>query len=154
MTEAAQPQGEPSPREQELLASLQRVQADFANFRARMEREKAQWRDDLQGEAVAPLLAAFDNLWRALDAAKAGGSLDAMVQGVTQVRAQVEKALLQMGIKRIEAEGQAVDPKLHEVVAQVPAPEGTEKGRVVHVVEQGYTVGGRLLRPARVTVSG
>lgn len=147
--EAPQPEDEKA----RLLAALQRAQADFQNYRARMERERAQWRDELTGEAVLPFLSAFDNLARALEAAKAGGTLEALVQGVTQVEAQVEKALGSLGIKRVEAEGKALDPKLHEVIAQVPTPAGVPAGQVVHVVEQGYTVGGRLLKPARVTVA-
>ena len=143
----------PDPEKERLLASLQRAQADFQNYRARMEREKALWRADLQAEAVTPFLSAFDNLWRVLDAAKSGGTLEVLVQGVTQVRAQVEKALAQMGLQRIEAEGKPLDPRLHEVVAQVPAPEGVAPGQVVHVVEQGYTAGARVIRPARVTVA-
>jgi molecular chaperone GrpE len=136
-----------------LLAALQRAQADFQNYRARMERERAQWRDDMTGEAVLPFLSAFDNLGRALEAAKAGGTLEALVQGVTQVGAQVEKGLGSLGIRRVEAEGKPLDPKLHEVIAQVTAPAGVPAGQVVQVVEQGYTLGGRLLKPARVTVA-
>lgn len=136
-----------------LLAALQRAQADFQNYRARMERERAQWRDELVGESVLPFLPAFDNLARVLAAAQAGGTLEALVQGVAQVGAQVEKVLGSLGIRRVAAEGKALDPKLHEVIAQVPAPDGVPAGQVVHVVEQGYTVGGRLLKPARVTVA-
>lgn len=147
-------EAKPSPAEERdrLVASLQRVQADFQNFRSRMERERAQWRQDLTAEAVLPFLGALDNLNRALESAKAGGTLETMVQGVTQVTAQVEKALKEMGITRIAAEGKPFDPKLHEVLSEVPAA-GAPAGQVVHVVEQGYTAGGRVVRPARVTVA-
>ena len=147
------PDAPPAPDPAELLRTLQRVQADFQNYRARMDRDRAQWRDDLTGEAVRPLLAAFDNLARLLAAAKAGGTLESLVQGVSQVESQIEKALLSVGVARIPAEGRAFDPKLHEILAQVPAP-GVPAGQVVNVVEQGYTAGGRVLRPAKVTVSG
>ena len=140
--------------EPDLMAALQRAQADFANFRARMEREKAQWRDDLLVEALRPLMGAFDGLARALEAAQLGGTLEGLLQGVTQVNAQVEKGLGELGVFRIEAVGKPFDPKLHEVVAEVAGPDGVPAGSVVHVTEQGYLVRGRLLRPARVTVSG
>ena len=152
----AEPEPEKAPertKEQELQASLLRVQADFQNFRARMERERAQWRDDLTVEALLPLLPPIDDLERMLAAAKAGGTLEAFVQGVTQVAARMEKALSSLGVSRIEAEGKPFDPKRHEVVAQVPAPEGTPSGQVLNVVEQGYLVKGRVVRHARVTVA-
>ena len=137
-----------------LLASLQRSQADFQNFRSRMERERAQWRDDIVAEAVRPLLEAFDGVERSLKAAREGGTLEALVQGVTQVDAQIAKALKSLGIEPVPALGKPFDPKLHEVLCQVPAPAGTPAGQVVTVVEQGYTMRGRLIRPARVTVAG
>ena len=151
-----EPEAEKAPeksKEVELQASLLRVQADFQNFRARMERERAQWRDDLVVEVLLPLLPPIDDLERALAAAKAGGTLEAFVQGVTQVSARVEKALSGLGVSRVQAEGKPFDPKQHEVVAEVPAPEGTPAGQVVHVVEQGYAVRGRVVRHARVTVA-
>ena len=150
-------EAEPEKKEDEkesLLQALQRAQADFQNYRARMERERAQWRDELRAEAVLPFLDALDNLDRVLAAAKGGGTLEALVQGVSQVTAQVAKALSELGIRRIEAEGKPFDPKRHEILAQVPVPPGTPAGQVVNVVAQGYTAGGRLVRPARVTVAG
>ena len=138
----------------ELTAALQRTQADFQNFRSRTERQKAEWRDDILAETVTPLLGILDTLDRALASAKAGGNLDAFVAGVSQVSAQAEKALASLGVTRVEAVGKPFDPKSHEVLCQVPAPEGTPEGQVVSVVEAGYRAGGRLLRPAKVTVAG
>ena len=144
----------PDPRVAELTAALQRAQADFQNFRSRTERQKSEWRDDILAETVTPLLGILDTLDRALAAAKAGGNLEAFVSGVSQVSAQAEKALASLGVTRVEAVGKPFDPKSHEVLCQVPAPEGTPEGQVVSVVEAGYRAGGRLLRPAKVTVAG
>ncbi len=156
----SQEPSEPAPapaedaRVTELTTALQRAQADFQNFRTRTERQKAEWRDDILAETVTPFLGILDTLDRALAAAKGGGNLDAFVSGVSQVSAQAEKALAALGVTRVEAVGQAFDPKSHEVLCQVPAPPGVEEGRVVAVVEAGYRAGGRLLRPAKVTVAG
>ena len=136
----------------QLKASLQRVQADFQNFRSRMERERAQWREELLAEAVLPFLDALDNLERGLAAAK--DAPEVLSQGVSQVLAQMGKALSGLRVTRIEAEGRPFDPKLHEILCQVPAPEGAQPGQVVSVVAQGWMAGGRLVRPARVTVAG
>ena len=141
------------PRIGELTASLQRVQADFQNFRSRTERQKGEWRDEILAETVTPLLGILDTLDRALAAAKGGGNLDAFVAGVSQVSAQAEKALASLGVTRVEAVGKPFDPKSHQVLCQVPAP-GIPEGQVVEVVEAGYRAGGRLLRPAKVTVAG
>ncbi len=147
----------PDPRIAELTAALQRAQADFQNFRARTERQKGEWRDEILSETVTPFLGILDTLDRALAAAKAakgeGGTLEGFVSGVSRVSAQAEKALTSLGVTRVEAEGRPFDPKSHEVVCEVPAPEGVEAGRVVAVVEAGYRAGGRLLRPAKVTVA-
>ena len=148
---AAPPEGE---RLAELTASLQRVQADFQNFRARTERQKAEWRDEILVETVTPFLGILDTLDRALAAAKEGGNLEAFVAGVSQVSVQAEKALSALGVARVEAEGKPFDPKTQEVLCQVPAPEGVPEGQVVSVVEAGYRAGGWLLRPAKVTVAG
>lgn len=136
-----------------LLASLQRTQADFQNFRARAERERAQWREETIAETLLTILPALDNLERALAAARAGGTLEALTQGVSQVVAQVERVLSSLGISKVAAEGKSFDPKFHEVLCEVPAPEGAKPGEVVSVVEAGYQLHGRVIRPARVTVA-
>src|SRR6267143_1125794 len=72
--------------------------------------------------------------------------------GVEATARELSAALARHGVKPIEAQGQRFDPHLHQAIAEVPAP-GTPPGTIVNVVQPGYTIGERLLRPAMVTVA-
>ena len=74
------------------------------------------------------------------------------MDGVDATQRELQAALGRHGIKRIEAENSRFDPHLHQAIAEVPG-QGKEPGTVVHVVQDGYTIGDRLLRPAMVTVA-
>lgn len=135
-----------------------RALAEVENVRKRLERE----RDDARTYSVTrfarDLLTVADNLARALaslpsDArAKADDSVKAVIDGVEATGRELQAALGRHGIKPIEAQGQRFDPHLHQAIAEVPA-QGAEPGTVVNVVQDGYTIGDRLLRPAMVTVA-
>ena len=135
-----------------------RALAEVENVRKRLERE----RDDARTYSVTrfarDLLTVADNLARALAAipndsrAKADESIKAVLDGVEATERELQAALGRHGIKPIEAQGQRFDPHLHQAIAEVPAP-GAQPGTVVNVVQSGYTIGDRLLRPAMVTVA-
>ena len=135
-----------------------RALAEVENVRKRLERE----RDDARTYSVTrfarDLLTVADNLARALTAipsdarAKADDSIKSVIDGVEATGRELQAALARHGIKPIEAQGQRFDPHLHQAIAEVPA-QGAEPGTVVNVVQDGYTIGDRLLRPAMVTVA-
>jgi molecular chaperone GrpE len=135
-----------------------RALAEVENVRKRLERE----RDDARTYSVTrfarDLLTVADNLARALAAvpaearAKADESLKAVLDGVEATERELQAALGRHGVKPIDAAGQRFDPHLHQAIAEVPA-QGAEPGTVVNVVQSGYTIGDRLLRPAMVTVA-
>jgi len=135
-----------------------RALAEVENVRKRLERE----RDDARTYSVTrfarDLLTVADNLARALAAipddarAKADESIKAVIDGVEATERELQAALGRHGIKPIDAQGQRFDPHLHQAIAEVPA-QGAEPGTVVNVVQSGYTIGDRLLRPAMVTVA-
>jgi molecular chaperone GrpE len=128
------------------------AQADFADYRKRLQRDLAQERRYAHGPLAAELLPALNNLERATAAAKQAGETGVLVQGVAMVQAQLLDILQRHGITRVEAQGQPFDPHLHQAVRLQPtadAPPGT----VVQVLEQGFLIHDRLLRPARVVVS-
>ena len=85
-------------------------------------------------------------------AAKQAGETGPLVQGVAMVQAQLLDVLRRHGITRIEAQGQPFDPNLHQAVMQQPSKEHPP-GTVLQVLEQGYMIHDRVLRPARVVVS-
>jgi molecular chaperone GrpE len=94
----------------------------------------------------------MDNLDRALQASKQSGANDPMVQGVSMVLAQVLDVFKRHGIQRIQAEGTLFNPNLHQAVMQVPSKD-LPVSTVVQVLENGYTLHDRVIRPASVSVS-
>jgi molecular chaperone GrpE len=135
-----------------------RALAEVENVRKRLERE----RDDARTYSVTrfarDMLTVADNLNRALAAfspevrAKMDDSVKAVLDGVEATARELSAALARHGVKPIEAQGQRFDPNLHQAIAEVPAPEA-QPGTVVNVVQPGYLIGDRLLRPAMVTVA-
>ena len=135
-----------------------RALAEVENVRKRLERERDEARTYSVTRFARDFLTVADNLSRALAAvpaearAKADDSLKAVLDGVEATERELQAALTRHGVKPIAAEGQRFDPHLHQAIAEVPA-KGAEPGSVVAVVQPGYTIGERLLRPAMVTVA-
>jgi molecular chaperone GrpE len=136
----------------QFLDLLKRTQADFENYQKRNQRERDQERRYWNGPLGLDLLPVLDNLERALAAAKQGGETGPLVQGVGMVLNQFLDLLRRHGITPIEAEGQAFDPHLHQAVMQQPT-EDVPANHVFKVLEKGFMIHDRVLRPARVIVS-
>ena len=131
---------------------LQRTRADFENYQKRSQRDSAQERRDAHGALALDILPILDNFERAVAAAKQAGESGPLVQGVSLIQNQVMDALKRNGITRIEAEGQPFNPNLHQAVMQQPAAE-QPPNTVLKVLEQGFMLHDRVLRPASVVVS-
>lgn len=136
----------------QFLALLQRTQADFENYQKRNQREREQERRYQHRALAFDLLPAIDNLERALAAAQQSGETGTLVDGVRMVHTQLLDAFKRHGITRIEALGQQFDPNLHQAMMQQPAPD-KPANTVLQVLEHGYMLHDRVLRPARVIVS-
>jgi molecular chaperone GrpE len=136
----------------QFLALLQRTRADFENYEKRVLRDHAQDRRYLHGGLAMDLLPVIDNLDRAMAAAKKAGEEGPLAQGVSMVQGQLLDALKRHGVAIIEAVGQPFDPTRHEAVMQQPAL-GKNAGTVLQVVEQGFMIHDRVLRPAKVIVA-
>jgi molecular chaperone GrpE len=136
----------------EFRGLLQRTRADFENYQKRAQRELEQERRYWHGQLALDLLPILDNFERAVAAAKQAGETGPLVQGVAMIQAQVLDALKRHGITRIEAQGQSFDPNLHQAVMQQPSAE-QPPNTVLQVLEQGFMIHDRVLRPARVVVS-
>ena len=134
-------------RELEIFQDLQRLQADFVNYRARVERDRGVERQLAVAEAIRAFLPAMDDLTRA----EAHGDLQdgtPMAAIAQKLRAAGEK----FGLSVFGEKGEAFDPEKHEALVQNPSEEVTEPV-IADVIELGYMVGDRLLRPAKVAVS-
>lgn len=130
-----------------------RAVADLENFRKRMVREKDELRQFAAARVLEDLIPVLDNLGLGLAAAKApNADVKTLVGGVEMVLNQAKSALAQHGLKDINPAGQTFDPNLHESISAQPSASVPE-GSVLSVVRIGYSLNGRVLRPASVVVS-
>jgi molecular chaperone GrpE len=139
----------------ELHDRLLRLQADFENFRKRTLKEKEEAFRYGHQNIVKDLLPTVDNLERAIEHARGSqtGDLEGLLQGVELVLRELLGILEQHGLVVIEAEGQTFDPAVHEAMTQ-QIDESVPANTVMQVFQKGYRLRDRLLRPARVMVSG
>ena len=131
------------------LELAKRTQADFENYRKRMARENAGAAERGAAKLARELLPALDHLELALKAATGD---EEVIKGFAMVRDELFAALRKSGIQSFSPEGEMFDPNEHEAMAQQPS-EDAEPGTVLEVYQQGYRVGGAVLRPARVVVA-
>ena len=133
---------------------LLRALADVENTRRRAERTAEDARQYAISDFAREVLVVADNLKRTIAAAQRAETVEdaALIEGVRATERLLEHTLTQFGVRRIEALGQRFDPALHEAVMEVDEPS-QPPGTIVRVVEDGYTIHGRLLRPARVFVA-
>lgn len=127
-----------------------RLLAEYDNFRKRTERERSQLAADALGDFVRDLLPVFDSLDKAC--ALAADDKAGLSEGLALIRRQLEAALPKHRIETHDPRGAAFDPRVHEALTQQPTEE-SKPGTVLDVFEKGYSIDGRLLRPARVVVA-
>jgi molecular chaperone GrpE len=137
---------------QEFLDGWQRARAEFANYRKRVEREQEEARSRIAGETLLRVLAIIDDLDRALRDRPAEGEAAAWAEGIELIYRKFQALLEAEGIQLIQAEGQAFDPALHEALSHEES-EAHAEGQVIEVVQRGYRIGDRVLRPALVRVA-
>jgi molecular chaperone GrpE len=135
-------------RADECLANWQRAQADFINFKRRNEQERLEFNKFANAAAFLAMLPVLDDLERALAAIPPEFSDQKWVEGVRLVERKFKSNLELQGVKPVLALGMAFDPNFHEAVRQDKGPEGT----VLQEFQRGYTLNGKLLRPAKVVV--
>jgi len=142
----------------DLRDKLLRALADMENLRRRTEKEIADARSYGITGFARDMLAVADNLRRAMEslpseiAATADGPLKALLDGIDLTERDLVKILERHGVKKIEPAGQKFDPNLHQAMFEAPDPS-IPKGTVLQVVQTGYIIGERVLRPAMVGVS-
>jgi len=137
---------------EECLDQLRRTQADFVNYRRRMSQEQAEARVAAQSAMLSQLLPVLDDLGRALGAAPSELATHPWVQGLFLVARRLTTRLDQMGVQQIGTAGERFDPHRHEAITtevRTDVPEGT----ILHVIQPGYVLGERVIRPAQVIVA-
>jgi len=131
---------------------LLRLQADFDNFRRRTRQEKEEMSTFVTQRVIERFLPVIDNFERAL-ASKPSEDASGFSSGVDMIFRQFGQVLEQSGVTAIEVSGKMFDPAQHEAVATVADTDQPE-GMIVEEMRKGYLVGGKVLRPAMVKVSG
>ena len=142
----------------EMKDRLLRTLAEMENLRKRTEREVADARQYGVASFARDILGVADNFRRALDAigpdvrAGADAATTSLIEGVELTERELAKALEKNGIRKVEPQGEKFDPNLHQAMYEVPDPS-VPSGSVVQVIQPGYVIGERILRPAMVAVA-
>ncbi len=136
----------------EYLDGWQRARADFANYKKRIERDQAQVHQNAAGNIIKRYLDILDDLDRAMKNRPQSGDGAAWANGIELIYRKFQSVLESEGVETMETEGRPFDPNLHEAISQDESPEH-ESGTVIEVVQQGYRLGDRVLRPARVRIA-
>jgi len=126
-----------------------RSQAEFQNYKKRIERDNELMYASMKGDIIKKVLPALDDLERALQNRRAD---DAWANGIELIARKLQNMIESEGVKRIDAKGAAFDPNFHEAISHEPSEEvGSE--HVIEVVQNGYMLGERVIRPALVRVA-
>lgn len=130
-----------------------RALAEFQNYRRRTDEERESLKGFLLSGVMESLLPIVDNFGRAVDSMNASTDIDKLREGISGIHRQLATVLEKNGVEQIIAEGAVFDPNLHNAVMRVEDSD-VPTDTVVEVLQPGYTIGGRVLRPALVKVSG
>jgi molecular chaperone GrpE len=139
-------------KSQEYLDGWQRALADFTNYKRRIERDQQLTYQNQIGSVVKRYLPIVDDLERALNNRPLEGEGAAWAGGIELIYRKFLTALEADGVRQMEVAGQMFDPNLHEAISQAPSSEH-ESGQVTEVLQKGYLIGDRVLRPAIVKVA-
>jgi molecular chaperone GrpE len=133
----------------ENLDGWQRAQAEFVNYKKRVQRDREMDYASMKGDIIKKMLPVLDDLERSLAHRPEN---DSWADGVELVARKFQSVLEAEGVKRIEAAGQPFDPNFHEAISSEPS-EDVESGYIIEVMQNGYMLGERVIRPAMVRVA-
>lgn len=137
---------------EELKDKHLRLQAEFDNYRRRTLKEKAELISSAGEKVLKDLLPVIDDLDRAMESTATAQDIDAVREGLDLIVNKFQNFLKTNGVSEIEAKEQDFDADKHEAVTKFPAPSEDLKGKVIDVVQKGYTLNGKVMRFAKVVV--
>lgn len=135
----------------ELTEDLKRIQAEFINYKRRVEEEKAQAINIGKQQSIIALLPVLDNIERALKHQPAELSDNPWVKGISSLATQLEGQLSAIGLQKVGKKDEVFDPNIHEAVSMEDKPGETEV--ILEVMQTGYMLGESIIRPAMVIVT-
>jgi len=136
---------------QSIMDQKLRLAAEFENFRRRTNEEKVDWIKNATQRLVLELCDVLDNFERALHPDNENGDVVSFRQGVEMIFKQLTEVLKKEGVIKLEAMGKEFDPNYHEALAHIPSEE--KENTIVAIIQNGYTMNDKIIRPARVAVS-
>jgi molecular chaperone GrpE len=146
-------------REKELESKLKeqhdkylRLSAEFDNYRKRMMKERTELTQYVGAEIYTKMLPVMDDFERAISSMKSTEALDAMRQGIELIYNKFKEHLNQQGVKEIDALHKDFNTDYHDAVSKFPVLENELKGKVIEVVEKGYTLNDKVIRYCKVVV--
>ncbi|MCH7589027.1 MAG: nucleotide exchange factor GrpE [Chloroflexi bacterium] len=136
---------------EEYLDGWQRAIAEFSNYKKRVQREREEDHARLSGQILSRYLDVVDDFERALKDSPSGEDIRAWTEGIDLIYRKLNTILETEGVEEIEAEG-VFDPIYHEAIFQEEV-KGYKEGEIVEVIQRGYKIGDRVLRPAQVRIA-
>jgi molecular chaperone GrpE len=136
----------------EYLDGWQRAKAEFINYKKRVNRDREQYNKDAVGRVVMKYLPIVDDLERALKDMPQNGDYVKWAEGIELIYRKMVTILESDGVVPMKVEGEMFDPNHHEAVVQIDS-DGHDSGQIVDVLQTGYFIGERVLRPARVCIA-
>lgn len=129
-----------------------RLYSEFDNFRRRTAKEKIEYSKTAGTDIITAILPVLDDIERAQKAIESATEINAVKEGIDLIQQKLWNQLHQKGLEKVEAQGQEFDADIFEAITSIPAPEETLKGKVIDVVENGYSLNGKVIRFAKVVV--
>ncbi len=136
----------------ELQDKYLRQAAEFDNYRKRTIKEKADLIKSAAERLMVAELPVVDDMDRALENMEKGADAEACIEGFKLIVQKFKNILTQQGLEKIETDGQDFDTDYHEAIALIPAPTEELKGKILDCVQQGYKLGDKVIRHAKVAV--
>lgn len=160
MTEESTSEGENSaPKEEnfeekynELNDRYLRLMAEFDNYRKRTLKEKMELTKNGGEDVLKGILPVVDNMERAMKSMETATDTEAVKEGINLIYKKFQEFLTGKGLKEIEAQGLELDTDKHEAVTKFPAPSEDLKGKIIDVIEKGYTLNDKVIRYAKVVI--
>lgn len=137
---------------EEMKDKYLRLSAEFDNYRKRTIREKADMLKYAAEDTLRDMLPVIDDLDRATQAVESATDIDSLKQGIALITNKFHEFIKGKGVREIECIGQPLDTDLHEAISKIPAPDEAQKGKIIDVVQKGYTLNEKVMRFAKVVV--
>ena len=129
-----------------------RLSAEFDNYRKRTLKEKMELITSGGEDIIKAILTVVDDMDRAVASLEVSTDAESVRKGVELISQKLGDTLRSKGVSEIEALGEELDTDLHEAVAKIPAPDQTQKGKILDVVQKGYKLKDKVIRYAKVVV--